>query len=578
MVAEKRKDQKRVEKGNRRTKKIPLHPAEQYAKDVLDGKIISCRWVKLACKRYFDDLEHGHERGLYFDRDAAQHRLDFYNFCRHSEGEWAGQIIKPEPWQQFIKWNIYGWKNKDGTRRFNLAYESVARKNGKSTDSAPDGLFLAFFDGEPGAQVYSAATKYEQACIVHSAAINMVRKSPDLSRRIEIYKNTLVYPKDVQKYVPLGQDSSTEDGLNVYGAIIDEYHAHPTAGMYSILKSGRGSRRQSLIYIITTAGFEKNYPCFALEQRCKRILSGDEIDDTVFAVIFSLDEDDDPGDDSLWIKANPNLGISKYKKTMLDDYREAKSIPHLMNEFLTKHLNIWTESQTQWISSEVWSKNCDIVNEESLRGRKCYIGMDLSANCDLTAIVYCFPPTTSSEKYQFILKFYLPQDNMMDREKKEKVPYTLWVKQGWITTTPGDIIDLEYIRADINADSKKYDIQEIHFDPALSRDIIPRLIEDGFDCIEFRQGFLSMAPAVKGFELAILKGDLATNNNPVMNWMVSNTETKTDAAGCSKFVKPDRMRTGKHIDGVVAAAMAYFRAAQSVKKDSIYENRGVLFF
>ncbi|MCK9570453.1 terminase large subunit [Candidatus Pacearchaeota archaeon] len=557
---------------------MDLHPAEKYARDILDGKIVSCKWVKLACQRYFDDLEHGAERGIWFDRDAAQRRLDFYHFCKHSEGEWAGQIIIPEPWQQFVKWNLYGWKTEDGSRRFSLAYESLARKNGKSTDAATDGLYLAFFDGEAGAQVYSAATKYEQACIVHSSAINMVRKSPDLYRRIEILKNHLTYLPDVQKYVPLGQDAYTQDGLNVYGAIIDEYHAHPTADMYSVLKSGRGARKQSLIYIITTAGFEKGYPCYELEQRCKRILSQEEEDDSVFTIIYTLDEDDDPGDETLWIKSNPNLGVSKYIKTMQSDYKEARSIPHLLNEFLTKHLNIWTESQTQWISSEVWAMNNDPVSEEGLRGRKCYMGMDLSANSDLTAVVLCFPPDTDGEKYKFLFRFYLPQDNMMDREKKEKQPYTYWVKNGWLTTTPGNVIDLDYIRSKINADAKMFDIKTVHFDPALSRDIVPRLIEDGFECVEFRQGFLSMAPAVKGFELAILKGDLATGKNPIMNWMVACTETKTDPAGCSKFFKPDRMRTGKHIDGVVAACMAYFVANQNVDKKSVYEDRGVLLF
>lgn len=558
-----------------RPRKNPLTVYDQYAHDAVDGKIVVCKWVRLACQRYLNDLEHGKERGLWFDREAVEYRLAFYGECRHFEGEWAGQVIKPEPWQQFIKAQIYGWKNEDGTRRFNLAYESVARKNGKSTDSATDGLFLGFYDDEPGAQVYSAATKYDQACIVHSAAINMVRKSPNLSRRIQILKNTLVCVQDSQKYVPIGQDSNTEDGLNVYGAIIDEYHAHPTAGIYSVLKSGRGARRQSLIYVITTAGFEKEYPCFELEKRGKRILEGSEIDDTVFPIIYTLDDDDEPGDDSLWIKANPNLGVSKYKKTMLDDYREARSIPHLLNEFLTKHLNIWTESVTQWISAETWERNCDPVNEDGLLGRKCYVGMDLSANGDLTAVVLCFPPIAPNDKYKLLFRFYMPQDNMADREKREKKDYSMWVRDGWITATPGGYIDRNFIYAKMVDDSRKYDIQEIAYDPALSRDIVPLLLADGFNCVEFRQGFLSMAPAVKAFELAVLKGELAAGQNPVQKWMIACCEIITDAAGCGRIVKPDRNRSGKHVDGPVAATMAYFRAVQTYKKASVYDSRGV---
>jgi phage terminase large subunit-like protein len=553
---------------------MDLHPAEKYARDILDGKIVSCKWVKLACQRYFGDLAHGAERGIWFDREAAQHRLDFYRFCKHSKGEWAGQVLSPEPWQQFIQWNIFGWKNKDGTRRFRTAYEAVARKSGKSTDIATTGLYLAFFDDEPGAEVYTAATKYEQACIIHSESTRMVKASSSLRGMVNVFKNTLTCESKAQKYVPLGQDSNTSDGLNVHASLIDEYHAHPDSGMYDVLKTGMGSRRQPLMYIITTAGFEKDYPCFEMEQRIKRILDGSEVDDTVFGIIYTIDDNDDWTDQALWIKANPNLGVSKYLKTMEDDFKEAFSMPSKQNNFKTKHLNIWTEAQTRWITQDVWSKNNGPVDADGLAGRRCWGGLDLSSTIDLSAWVLCFPPESKGDKYKFLYRFFIPQDNMRERELREKVNYSVWIRNGLICATPGNTIDYDFIKHQIQEDARKYDIKEVNFDPYNSSSLVTQLMAEAIPCVEFRQGFLSMSPACKEFEMEVMNGGLATGGNPVMNWMIACCETVSDPAGNIKLVKPERGKTGRHIDGVVASVMAFWRAAQSNK--SVYEDRGVL--
>lgn len=555
---------------------MELHPAEQYAKDILDGKIVACKWVKLACQRYFDDLEHGEERGIWFDREAAQHRLDFYKFCKHSKGEWAGQVLKPEPWQQFIDWNIFGWKQEDGTRRFRTAYTAVARKNGKSTQLASTGLYLAFFDDEPGAEVFTAGTKYDQACIIHSESTRMVKASSSLRGIINVFKNTLTCEAKAQKYVPLGQDSNTSDGLNVHAALIDEYHAHPDSGMYDVLKTGMGSRRQPLMYIITTAGFEKSFPCFEMEQRIKRILDGSEIDDTVFGLVYSLDEGDSWEDSNLWIKANPNLGISKKLQTMKDDFKEAFSMPSKQNNFKTKHMNEWTEAQTRWITQDVWAKNNGPVDADGLAGRRCWGGLDLSTTTDLSAWVLCFPPETKDDKYQFLYRFFLPQDNMRERELREKVNYSTWIRNGLITATPGNVIDYDFIKHQVQEDAKKYDLIEVNFDPYNSSGLITDLMQEGLECVEFRQGFLSMSPACKEFERKVLGAELATGGNPVMNWMIACTETVNDPAGNIKIVKPERGKTGKHVDGVVASVMAFWRAVQATETKSIYETRGVV--
>lgn len=552
-----------------------LHPAEQYARDILDGKIVSCKWVKLACQRYFNDLEHGAERGLKFDREAAEHRLAFYKFCKHSKGEWAGQVLKPEPWQQFIDWNIFGWKNENGTRRFRTAYTAVSRKNGKSTQLAATGLYLAFFDDEAGAEVYTAATKYDQACIIHSESTRMVKASPSLRKMINVFKNTLTCEGKSQKFVPLGQDSNTSDGLNVHAALLDEVHAHPDSGMYDVLRTGMGSRRQPLMYMITTAGFEKDYPCFEMEQRIKRILDGSEIDDTVFGIIYTIDDDDQWDDQAVWIKANPNLGVSKYLKTMADDLKEALSMPSKQNNFKTKHLNIWTEAQTRWITSDKWALNAGPVDADGLAGRKCWGGLDLSTTTDLSAWVVCFPPEAKGDKYRFLYRFFLPQDNMREREQREKVNYSLWIRNGFITATPGNVIDYDFIKYQILEDAKKYSIEELNFDPYNSTGLVNDLMAEGINCVEFRQGFLSMSPACKEFERKVLGAELATGGNPVMNWMIACAETVNDPAGNIKIVKPERGKTGKHVDGVVASVMAFYRALQYCKKPSVYETRGL---
>jgi phage terminase large subunit-like protein len=576
---EKATSSKTAKAGPRNSKPAPIHPAEQYARDVIDGKIVACKWVKLACKRYFDDLKNGAKRGLVFDREAAEHRLDFYNYCKHSKGEWAGTVMKPEPWQQFVQWNVFGWKNKDGTRRFRTVYEEVARKNGKSTDLASTGLYLFGFDNEPGAEIYTAATKYDQACIIHSESMRMVKASPSLRGMINIFKNTLTIESQAQKYIPLGQDSNTSDGLNVHAALIDEYHAHPDAGMYDVLKTGMGARRQPLMYIITTAGFEKEYPCFEMKQRVERILDGSEKDDTLFGIIYTLDEKDDWADSKIWIKANPNLGVSKKLKNMEDDFKEALSMPSKQNNFKTKHLNIWTEAQTRWITAENWALNNHAVNEEGLAGRTCFGGLDLSSVHDLTSWTLCFPPEKSGDKFKFLYRFFIPQDGLHEKTVKERFDYETMVRDGFITTTPGNVIDFEYIQAAIMDDAKKFSIKEIAFDRWGSNDIVPKLNDElGGIFEDFGQGFKSMSPASMDFERKVMAGELASGNNPVMRWMIACTEIEQNAAGWIKPVKPDRLRTGKHIDGVITSIMALSRAIASVTGDEVsaYETEELL--
>lgn len=374
-------------------------PDLEYCDKVLSCEIVACRFVKLACERHLDDLKYGYRRGLYFDVDAAEYRLDFYKFCHHFEGEWEGQVIEPELWQKFIKYALYGWM-KEGAccdleasrekgfpviianRRFRTALIEVARKNGKSTDSATDGLYLFVADGEPGAQVYTAATKKKQAAIVHQASVQMVKKSPHLSKRIGTSKLgpnifNLHIIETASKYEPLGKDSDTEDGLNVHGAIVDEVHAHKDRGMWDVLDTATGSRRQSLIIGITTSGFDQNGIGYELHEYAAKILKGFN-DDSFFAIIFTLDlkkdwpdlktakeytesstgeKEDDWQDEKVWIKPNPNLGVSVKIDDLRRKAKKASEIPAAQNNFLTKHMNCWTQQHTRWIDLNLWDQN-----------------------------------------------------------------------------------------------------------------------------------------------------------------------------------------------------------------------------
>lgn len=548
-----------------------LHPAEEYCRNVLTGETVACKWVKLACLRHVVDLRDGHERGLRFDRDAAIHRIEFYRFCRHYQGEWAGQVIEPEPWQQYVNWVVYGWKRADGTRRFRRVYESVARKNGKSTIVATDGIYLAFFDGEAGAEVYTAATKEEQAKIIHRASTRMVKSSKALSRMIRVYRNNMNDESTASKYEPLGQDSHTEDGLNVHAGLIDEYHAHPNDGMYNVLRSGMGARRQPLLWVITTAGFDKDCACHIEQEYAQNILDGVFSDDSYFAIIYAPDNPEDWTNETEWLKANPNLGVSIY----IDDFREqceqAKRVPSKQNEFKTKRLNIWTESTLAWITSEVWAKCGGAVDVEGLRGRKCYGAFDLSSTTDMSAWALCFPPETEDDTYKFLWRFFVPQAELDSRFPNRHVLNNIrtWIRQGFVLATPGNVIDYDFIRAQILEDAGIFDIQSIPYDPYNASQLVNDLTKEDLNLVEFRQGYLTMSPAAKDFEQKVLSGQISHGNNPVMRWMISCAELSTDPAGNIKPVKPARDKSDKRIDGVIAAIMSLSAAVRGVESAGV---------
>ena len=544
--------------------------AEQYIYDITHDKITVCKFVKLTVERHLSDLKRVGKPDFpyYFDAGKAKRKIAFSQELRHTKGEWARrkQKLKLEPWQQFIDWVVYGWRcNDTGLRRFSKVYIEVARKNGKTTSAATNANYAFMADGEEGPEVYCVATKKDQAKIAWEEAERQLQKQPVLKSRVKTYKNnsTVTIPGTAAKMTILGKDSEKDDGLNPSFGLIDEYHAHPTNEMVDILDSGMGSREQPIIWIITTSGFDKNKPCYQEERTLivdileKNI---DPVPENIFGIIFTLDKGDDWTDPNVWIKANPNLGVSVKHGYLEKRVQEAILSPAKQNNVKTKNFNIWTQAESRWLTSEAWEGCNGVIDERILLGKTCYGALDLSTNIDITSWTLCFPPNKPKEKYIFLFRFFIPDDNIIEKQKKDKVPYVYWKEKGFVYATPGNVIDYDFIETTILKDSSNFNISEIAYDPWNSTEIINHLMDNSLELIPFRQGFGSMSAPSKDFEKKVLSKELNAGGNPVMTWMVSCTEVNTDPAGNIKPVKPNRYKSGKRIDGVVTAIMSLDRA------------------
>jgi phage terminase large subunit-like protein len=556
-----------------------LHPAEQYARDVVSGKIVAGKFVVLACKRHIHDLRHAKERGYYFDQEAGQNVIDFIQLLKHSKGKWArtNQNILLEPWQQFIIWVVFGWKRySDGMRRFRTAYLEIARKNGKSTIAAGIGLYLAFADGEPGAEVYSAATKRDQARITHKEAIRMVRKQPALKKYIRIVKDNLSIEENAAKYEPLGADADSTDGLNVHGIIADELHAWKSRDMWDVLVEATAAREQPLTLAITTAGKDRNGICYVTHEQTRKILENwkenPEYYDDWFGIIFCVDDGDDWRDEKVWVKANPNLGVSKNMDYMRSQANKAKEMPTALNSFLCKDLDVWVHGEVKWMNMDAWRK-CDGDSNyfsilENYKGRTAFGGLDLSSTNDITAHILVFPEEDG--KFAVLPRFWIPEDNMLIRTRDAGVLYETWAREGYIIPTPGNTIDYDWIFDRMVKDANDYDIKMVGFDRWGASRVVSQLQEKNFTMVQFGQGFSSMSPPMKELERLVAAKKLIHGNHPVLSWMADNLVAKKDAAD---NIKPDKERSREKIDGIVALIMALDLAMRNPDAgESYYEH------
>lgn len=545
-----------------------------YVDAVLEGELVVGRLTRLAVERYVRDVNEGSDRGLWFDEQAAARAINFFSFCKHSKGEWAGQPLDLEPWQQFVMWNVFGWKNENNVRRFRTVYDQIARKNGKSTKLAGVGLLLTGADDEEGAEVYTAATKLDQAKIIHEEAKRMVKRSKPLSQLFQIRHNNIHIERSFSKYEPLGADSNTLDGLNVHAALIDELHAHKTRTLWDVLDSATGARSQPMMFAITTAGFDRNGICYEMRDYSIKVLEETIEDDTMFAFIAEMDEGDDWRDEANWIKANPNLNVSVYLDDLRRKAKTAAEIPSAENNFRCKHCNEWVEQEFRWMPMHLWAECADPVIEKDLIGRPCYGGLDLANKKDIAAWVLLFPPHGTDEKWRILPRLYVPADNAIQREQSSSAKYHTWGRQGYLKLTPGNVIDYATIRQDIIEDGRKFGIQDIGADRWNLEMLRQELDGVGAKFYEFGQGFRDMSEPMKELDAMVAAKRIAHGNHPVLRWMASNVVAKSDEAD---NIKPDKKKSAEKIDGIVALIMAIGRAkCHEQKSPSVYETRGIL--
>lgn len=567
------------------------YTAEQYMKDVRSGKQVACKYVKLAVERHLNDLKRvgDQEFPYYFDDAQAKRAIDFKQQLRHTKGEWANPRkhdtrIRLEPWQQFKDWVLFGWRNEDGSRRFTKAYIEVGRKNGKTTDAAATANYMFFADRpkEMGPEIYCVGPKKDQGKISWEEAKRQIEKHPVLNKKSRTYKqnSTIILHYDsAAKFTVWGRDAEMQDGFNPSFALVDEAHLYPGNEAMEVIESGMGARLQPLIYIITTAGLDINSPAYR-EERTLAVATLERtiepVPENFFCLIFTLDDGDDWADREKWIKANPNLGVSVSWKYLEDRVQTAMQMPSRQNQIITKNFNVWTQAETRWITDDHWMKCNFKVDPEKLIGRKCFLGMDLSSSLDITALAFCFPPENEKEKYQFLYRFFIPEENLIDRERRDKVPYTYWVEKGLVLTTPGNVIDYNFIEQEILNMAQKYEIEEIPHDPWKAQEIVNNLTAENFVMVPMFQRYSAMAGPTDTFEKKVMAKEIAHGGDPVIRWMMSCTEVKSDRQGNIMPMKPRRDQTGKRIDGVVAMIMALGRAVVVEEDGSVYDGRGLL--
>jgi phage terminase large subunit-like protein len=557
---------------------LAAHPVAAYVRGVMEGTIPAGRLIRLSVERQARDLQEGPGRGLRFDRQAAEHVLTFFNFLKHSKGEWAGQAFVLEGWQQFILWALFGWKRADGLRRFRAGYIEIPRKNGKSTLVAGVGLYMLTADGEPGAEVYSAATKRDQAKLCWEEAARMAQQAPSLRRMIRHWRasDTLTVEETGSRFMPLGADRDSAEGLNVHCGLIDELHAHRTPGMVEVLETATGARRQPLIVEITTAGYDRTSICWEHHEYSRQVLEGTVVDDTWFSFIAAAEEGEDWTDPLVWARANPNLGVSVKRDDLERKAIKAQHIPIQQNAFKRMHLDMWTQQSDRWIEMPLWDANArpEAVGLEDLAGEICYGGLDLSSVQDISAWVLVFPVEESDEEVDILARFWCPGARLTDDGNRYAAQYQAWARAGWLTATPGDAIDYQAIKRQVLEDAQRFRLVDLNVDRLFQGyQLSMELADEGIRVFGMGQGFLSMAVPMREFERRMLDRALHHGNNPVLRFMADSVVVAQDAAG---NLKPDKANSQARIDGVVALVMALDRAMRREQpKRSVYEDRGI---
>ena len=541
-------------------------PVTAYAQRVAAGKVVAGPLVRAAGARHLRDLEEARQRELFWDKAAACRAIQFFSdiLCL-AEGEHAGQSFVLQPWQQFIVGSLFGWRGADGYRRFRTAYIEVGKGNGKSPMAAGIGLYLLTADGELGAEVYAAAVTREQAKITFRDAVRMVDASPPLMRRLEKSGQrdvfNLAYIATGSFFRPISSESRGLDGKRVHGALIDEVHEHRTSVVVDKIRAGTKGRRQALIVETTNSGFDRTSICYQHHEYSTRVVNQRVVDDSWFAFVCGFDDGDDWQDEKVWVKANPNLGVSITRRYLVEQVREAVGMP--AKESIVRRLNFcqWVDAANPAIEGFLWRAAEADFDESDLDGLDCVAAIDLSGTRDLTALARVWEPDADGVVHA-VVEFWTPEDTLVDRARTDQVPYDVWAREGWVHATPGRSVDYAYVAQRLAELQVEVGLRRVAFDPYrikyLERDLDAAAVE--VELVPHGQGYfkaadsgLWMPRSVELLEELLGKGRLRVQRNPALAWCAASAVHIADPKGNRVYDK--RKSTGR-IDGLVALAMA----------------------
>ncbi len=491
-------------------------------------------------------------QGCTYDPARGLHVVNFIQtFCRHSKGQYAGQPFILLPWQYRFVMRLYSWVRSDATRRFRRAYIEAPKKGGKSLWASALSLYHLCMDGEDGAEVYNAACDRSQASIVWNEAANMVSQSPQLARRLNPIRSTkrITFEATHSVYQALSADAPTKEGLNASFTLFDELHAQKDRDLWDRLYYAGRVRRQPLHMVITTAGTDRESLCWEQHQAAQAVIDGTSTDTSLCAVIYCADEDDDWTDPKVWAKANPSYGTLITEESMREECDEAKRSPTSEARFQRYCLNIWTRPDTKAIRDTDW-RACKVdLDPESLKGKWCFVGLDLASVRDMAAMTFVFPEEDGT--YTIWPHLFVPLIGLDQKERHDRVPYRQWTQDGHLLTTPGKTLDYSFIRQRlIDLREEGYKVQSVGYDPWNADQTAHILSGEGFSMVEVRQGYRSMSEPSKVFERLVIEHKFRHGGNPAMDWMTGNLMWMSDPKGNRYPTKENEM---SKVDGPVAA-------------------------
>lgn len=492
----------------------------------------------------------------YYDREAAERAVEFFEkYVCYTVGDKAGTPIKLMDWEKdLVLRQVYGWKCKDtGYRRFRKVFIFIPKKNGKTTICGGIGLYMTGMDGEYRAKVYCAATEKEQADMVHEEARTIIDMSDELGEVFKVVegKHLIMVPEMRSSFIPVSKETKGRHGINAHCVIFDELHALKDPELYEVMTHGSGAaRNQPLQFTITTAGADKNSICYEEYEHAKAVLADEKIDEQTLAVIFEPDKGDDWTDPRVWAKVNPSIGVTLKEMDLAQECEKAKRIPRQENLFKRLRLNMWTSQVTRWLPSGAWNEAAGKYTEADLRGRRCFGGLDLSSTQDLTALGLLFPEPDLLKLWVYL---FMPADRVELAERRDGVPYGLWVSQGHIIATPGNVVDYSKVLGKLEEVQQFFDLVEVGYDPFGATMVVQQAEKLGIQMIPVSQKFAGISQPTKEFERRLLGGTMAHPDNPALNWMADNIEVRTGPGGVIAPHKPaEKAGRQKRIDGMAA--------------------------